>query len=377
MTAVIFWASLLFIVYAYFGYPLLLLIVSRFKTHPISKSNITPFVSFIITAHNEETRIQEKIENTLSQDYPWGQLEIIVASDCSRDGTDTIVRSFTAQGVKLVRVDERRGKEHAQKHAVEKASGQILVFSDVATRLDINGVRNIVKSFADPTVGCVSSVDKFMDLGGTMSGEELYIRYEMFLRNLESKVNTLVSLSGSFFAARKEVCEHWAADLQSDFNTLINAIRMGLRGVLDCDSVGYYKNISNEKHEFDRKVRTVVRGISVLMSNLGTLNPFRFGLFSWQLLSHKLCRWLVPFAMILVFVSNFILAFGSFFYFILLIFQFAFYFFALRAGSKSLLKTSRILKIPSFFVQVNLSILNAWYRYLRGERMLMWTPSQR
>ena len=199
----------------------------------------------------------------------------------------------------------------------------------------------------------------------------------MFLRKLESRVNTLVGLSGSFFAARKTVCRNWAADLQSDFNTLINAKKMGLRGVSDPQSVGYYSNISDERHEFDRKVRTVVRGISVLMRNLGMLNPFRFGLFSWQLFSHKLCRWLVPFAMILVFVSNFILAFGSFFYLMLFILQLSFYFFALQSGRTSLLNKSKILKVPSFFVQVNLSILNAWYRYLRGERMVTWTPSRR
>jgi glycosyltransferase involved in cell wall biosynthesis len=377
MVEIIFWAFLFFILYAYFGYPLILLVLSIFKSHKVVKEKITPSVSFIITAHNEEKRIGKKIENTLEQDYPKEKFEIIVASDCSTDDTDAIVLSFKDQAVRLVRVNERKGKEHAQKHAVEQASGEILIFSDVATRLDPNGVKNIVMNFADLTVGCVSSVDQVMDQSKRVRGESIYIKYEMFIRELESRVNTLVGLSGSFFAARKTVCQNWAVDLQSDFNTLINARKIGLRGVCDRQSVGYYSNISDERHEFDRKVRTVVRGISVLMRNLGMLNPFQYGLFSWQLFSHKLCRWLVPFAMILVFMSNLILAFGSNFYLILFILQLLFYFFALQSRRTSLLNKSKILKIPFFFVQVNLSILNAWYRYFRGERMVTWTPSQR
>src|SRR5207244_12408799 len=127
--------------------------------------------------------------------------------------------------------------------------------------------------------------------------------YEMCLRTLETRVTSRVGLSGSFFAARREVCRKWAADRQSDFNTLRNAVDMGLRGVLEPDSAGYYRNIVDDRREFQRKVRTVVRGISVLAANVRMLNPVRYGLFSWQLLSHKVCRWLVPFAMFVACLS--------------------------------------------------------------------------
>ena len=122
----------------------------------------------------------------------------------------------------------------------------------------------IVRNFADPTVGCVSSIDRLVDADGTASGEGAYVRYEMWLRGLETRVNTLVGLSGSFFAARRDVCRRWAADRQSDFSTLLNAVEMGLRGVLDAESTGYYRNIADDRREFQRKVRTVVRGIAVL-----------------------------------------------------------------------------------------------------------------
>jgi hypothetical protein len=286
------------------------------------------------------------------------------------------VRCFESSGVRLVRVEKRGGKEAAQKLAVDAAANEILVFSDVATILPPDGIRNIVKNFHDPTVGCVSSVDRIIGLGPKSGGEGVYVRYEMFLRNLETRVGTLVGLSGSFFAARKEVCRNWAVDLQSDFHTLVNAVKLGLRGVSDSDSVGYYKNISDEAREFERKVRTVLRGINVLMASLPAMNPFRYGLFSWQLLSHKLCRWLVPFAMILAFISNAFLAFGAPVYRYAFLLQLGFYLIAF-AKLPSLFGRHYALRIPSFFVLVNLSILYAWYRYVRGQRMVSWVPSER
>ncbi len=377
MLQALFWFSIFFIFYAYAGYPLLLSILSFFRNRPVRKGDIAPTVSFIITAYNEEKRIEEKIENSLNQCYPREKVEIIIASDCSTDRTDEIVRSYQPQGVRLVRAPERKGKEAAQKRAVEASSGEILVFSDVATILLPKGILNIVRNFSDPTVGCVSSVDRFVDSQGRISGEGMYVQYEMFLRDLETKANTLVGLSGSFFAARRAVCRNWAVDLQSDFNTLLNAIRSGLRGVSDRESIGVYQNILDEKREFDRKVRTVLRGISVFMASRSLLNPFRYGLFSWQLFSHKLCRWLVPFAMISAFLANFFLMSHSMFYLALFVMQIAFYAAALGGLKLKLFSKKHLLKVPSFFVLVNLSILNAWYQYIRGERIVVWNPSQR
>lgn len=374
---ILFWTAIFFIFYAYLGYPIALMLIAVFRNRPIRKGDIAPAVSFIITAYNEEKRIREKIENALKQDYPREKLEIIIASDCSDDRTDEIVRSFEPDGVRLVRARKRAGKEAAQKFAVETAAGEILVFSDAATILLPDGITNIVKSFHDPTVGCVSSVDRIIGPGAKAGGEGAYVRYEMFLRDLETRIGTLVGLSGSFFAARREICQNWATDLQSDFHTLLNAVKAGLRGVSDPAAIGYYKNIADEAKEFERKVRTVLRGIDVLMASLAVMNPFRYGLFSWQLLSHKLCRWLVPFAMILAFVSNAFLAFASPIYQYAFILQLAFYATAFTKLTTNVFGKNYVLRIPSFLVLVNLSILYAWYRYLRGERMVNWVPSER
>ena len=238
-------------------------------------------------------------------------------------------------------------------------------------------MRNIVKSFNDPAVGCVSSVDKFLDEEGNISGEGAYVKYEMFLRQLETRVNTLVGLSGSFFAARRSVCRYWATDLQSDFNTLLNTVKMGLRGVSDPQSVGYYANILNEAEEFDRKVRTVLRGITVLMRNVATMNPLRYGLFSWQVFSHKLCRWLVPFWVILVFLTNLLLMSKSVFYFGLFIAQVCFYGLAFLHVYWKVFSMSSFGRIAGFFLMTNASIFRAWLDYLTGKRMVKWNPSKR
>lgn len=373
----VFWVSVGFVFYAYAGYPLLLMLIGLVRNRPIKKASFQPTVSFIITAYNEEKRIREKLLNTLRQDYPRELLDLVVASDCSTDGTDDLVRSFESSGIRLVRSDTKGGKEAAQKLAVDSTSGGILVFSDTATMLEPAAITTIVRNFSDPTVGCVSSVDRFIDTDGTVGGEGAYVRYEMLLRQLETRVNTLVGLSGSFFAARRSVCRNWAPDLQSDFNTLLNSVRSGLRGVADPESVGIYKNLSDQKKEYERKVRTIVRGISVFMRSLSLLNPFRYHLFAWQLFSHKLCRWLVPFAMITALAANAVLASSSSFFQGTLVSQVVFYAVALAYLATKRLPSFGMLRIPSFFVMVNLSILDAWIRYFRGERIVSWSPSKR
>ena len=373
----VFWVSVGFVFYAYAGYPLLLMLIGVARNRPVKKGPYRPTVSFIITAYNEEKRICEKLLNTLRQDYPRELLDLVVASDCSTDGTDALVRSFESSGIRLVRSDTKGGKEAAQKLAVGSTSGDILVFSDTATMLEPTAITTIVRNFSDPTVGCVSSVDRFIDTDGSVGGEGAYVRYEMLLRQLETRVNTLVGLSGSFFAARRSVCRNWAPDLQSDFNTLLNSVRSGLRGVADPESVGFYKNLSDQKKEYERKVRTIVRGISVLMRSLSLLNPFRYHLFAWQLFSHKLCRWLVPFAMIAALVANAVLASSSLLFQGTLVAQVVFYAVALAYLATQRLPSVGMLRIPSFFVMVNLSILDAWIRYFRGERIVSWSPSKR
>ncbi len=371
----IFWLSLLVIFHAYVGYPLSLAFLAFFRRRSVKKGDATPPISFIITAYNEEKSIRRKLENTLAQDYPEDKMEIIVASDCSGDSTDSIVKEFVPKGVLLVRTTNRGGKENAQGLALSKASGELIVFSDVGTTLDKSGVSSIVSNFNDPSVGCVSSVDRVIGKTGEISGEGAYVRYEMFLRQLESDVNSLVGLSGSFFAARREVCYPWAIDMQSDFNTLLNSVQRGYRGVCDEGSIGYYDDLADKSKEFSRKVRTVSRGINVFFKGLQALNIFKYGLFSFQLFSHKLCRWIVPFALLSAFASNAMLVGHGMIYPYLFIGQLIFYITAI-IGYKTK-ANSKLFTFASFFVMVNISILLAWLKYANGEYYVKWEPSER
>ncbi len=375
--SLLFWGSVLAVLYTYFGYPLILLIISRYTRRDTSLAQraYTPSVTLIITAHNEAARIENKLQNTLELEYPPESMEIIVASDASTDGTDETVRQYAQRGIRLVRSPRRAGKEFAQKCAIQEARGDVIVFSDVATILDRHAIRTIVSNFSDPKVGCVSSEDRFIDETGRVSGEGAYVRYEMWLRSLETKVHSLVGLSGSFFAARRLLCLDWPADIPSDFNTLLNAIRHGYRGVNDPKSIGTYTNIKDETREFQRKVRTITRGISALMHDPSLMNPLRYGIFSWQIISHKLMRWLVPLFLVVTLVMNVILALQRRWYVLILSVQAAFYGLAL-SGSRHA-DRSLLLKIPYYFLQVNRAIAVAWLKYLKGERYVTWTPSAR
>lgn len=373
----IFWMSAFLIFHAYFGYPLSLRILRTFRRNLVKKGTFEPPVTLIITACNEERRIREKLENTVALDYPLESLQILIASDGSTDETNRIVQGYTEKGIDLLAFPERRGKENAQKDAVAHATGDVIVFSDVATRLDPNGLREIVANFADPSIGCVSSVDRVIDRDGKPCGEGFYVTYEMWLRDLESQVNSLVGLSGSFFAARREVCRDFSGEMQSDFRTVLNSMRLGLRGVSDPDAVGYYQDISDSKKEFDRKVRTVLRGLTVFCRNLEFLNVLHYGLFSYQYFCHKLLRWLVPIFLFTALVSNALLVLGSFPYTTFLLLQLVFYAIATRGWLAKSPPAHAGLKIPLYFVTVNAAILVAWWRYMAGKRMVMWAPTER
>lgn len=376
MLNTIFITSLSLIFYSYIGYPASLYILGLFRKKNVIKKDIFPYITIIITAYNEEKRIRGKIQNTLEIIYPKDNLQIIVASDGSSDSTNEIVESFKNTGIQLLAIPIRSGKEKAQKEALKIARGEVIIFTDVATILEPMGLKKIVSNFADPTVGCVSSEDRFIGRDGKPSGEGFYVRYEMMLRRLESELNSLVGLSGSFFAARKSACQDFQGDMQSDFRTLLTCVKMGLRGISDPEATGSYLDVSDSSREFDRKVRTILRGLTVYFRHMEFLNIFKYGLFSYQYFCHKLLRWLVPVFLILAFLSNSLLVTKSNTYLLLFIGQLSFYSLAIY-GWKGRRIPGNLTKIPYYFLTVNASILIAWWKYFRQERVVMWTPSER
>ncbi len=374
---IIFVLSLAEVFWSYLGYPLFLLICSKFTNRQLASEDWLPDVTVIITAHNEEKRIAQKLENTLALDYPAEKLNIIVVSDASTDATEDIVRSYVNRGVTLKIVPERHGKHYGQGRGVASAPTEIVVLSDATTFLKSDAVRMIVQNYADPKIGCVSGCDDVREDQDSSAGEGAYVRYEMALRRLESRVSSLVGASGSFFSVRKSLCDTWIDEMSSDFYLPITCYMKGYRSIIDERAIGHYSVLHDPSREFQRKLRTVVHGLEVLFHFKSILNPFRYGLYSIQLLSHKLCRWLVPFALIAALISNILLLPYGVGYQMIFVLQVALYLLALGAFLIKPIQNQTTFKIPLFFVMVNLSILLAWYKYLKGEKYVVWKATER
>lgn len=363
--------------YSYFLYPLILGLLPRREREAQAVPDGMPRLTLIITVHNEAARITDKIENALQIDYPREALEIIVASDCSTDDTDRIVGSYADRGVRLVRADERRGKEYAQLCAIRAAGGEILVFSDAATVIPADALRILAGTFADRRIGALSSEDRFISPDGRVVGEGLYVRYEMWLRRLESDRAGLVGLSGSFFAARREVCADWDIHAPSDFNTALNCAMQGLVAVSVPEVVGIYADVQDPGLEFHRKVRTVIRGITALARHPEALNPFRLGFFSFQVWSHKVMRWGVPWFLAGFLVLTLLLQGQGLVYRAALVLQAVFYALAALGWLSTRMRENKLVRIVFFFVQTNLALAQAALSFLAGKRMTTWTPSRR
>ena len=373
--------SLIGVIYSYFLYPLILLALPKknsfeSKNNDIDAINL-PFISLIITAYNEEGSIQEKIQNTLDIDYPQDKREILVASDGSTDNTNRFAEGFSGSGVHLIEVKDRKGKENAQLSAIKVAKGDILIFSDVATQIPKEAIKRIVLAFENDQIGALSSEDRFITDDGEIAGEGAYVKYEMWLRRLEAKVKSLVGLSGSFFACRKLICNNWDINVPSDFNTALNCVSQGFIAISHPDVLGYYPNLKDESKEYQRKLRTVIRGMAAIAHKPAVLNPFKYGLFAFEVFSHKIMRWLVPWFQIALLLNSILMWQAHALVSLLLFAQVLFYSLALVGWLSKSARKNNIFKIPFFFMQVNIAIAHAGIHFLMGKRVTKWEPSKR
>ncbi|EAR11137.1 glycosyltransferase family 2 protein [Reinekea blandensis] len=379
MLVLLFWLFAIASIYSYFIYPIILQVLSRQRRHVSTafQQDSTRTYSLIVTVYNEKHRIEEKLQNLLSLDFDRERLEIIIASDSSDDGTDEIVQTYQDQGIMLVRATERLGKENAQLAAIKSAKGDVLVFSDVATIMEPDALSKLEKHFDDPEVGAVSSEDRFISQDGSVAGEGAYVKYEMWLRKQESRLGGLVGLSGSFFATRKEICRDWDIYSPSDFNTALNCAKAGFRSVSAPDVLGFYQDLKDPSKEYARKVRTVLRGMTGLARHPEVLNVSRLGLFSFQVFSHKLMRWGVPWFLALLLLVTWLLLGQGWVYSLAFVLQVAFYGTAIAAHFHSGVRSNPIAKLIYFFVQVNIALMDSAIKFFTGKKMTTWKPSAR
>jgi cellulose synthase/poly-beta-1,6-N-acetylglucosamine synthase-like glycosyltransferase len=371
----VFWVSVCGVAYPYFIYPAVLWLLGRLRRRPVKSGTARqiPTVSMIVPVYNEQARIARKVANTASLRYPAESLEIIFVSDGSSDGTVEIIRRSATAGMRVVELPERRGKAAALNAGLAEARHEILVFSDASIELEPDALRRVVEGFGDPTIGCVSGEDRIAEAGG----EGFYGRYELVLRRLESRVGSIVGASGSFYAQRKALCQRFQEGMAPDFLSVLRTIEQGFRAVSDPAAVGTMTSLKDPGLEFERKVRTLIRGMTTLFANARLLDPFRFGVCAFALFSHKVMRWLAP-AFLLAALLSALAMIESPWYFAAFLAQAAFYLCALAARS-GVGRLDRLLvgRICLYFTVANAAVLAAWFQYLRGMRQELWTPSPR
>jgi cellulose synthase/poly-beta-1,6-N-acetylglucosamine synthase-like glycosyltransferase len=364
------------IVYTYVGYPALVFLWSRLYRRPVRRADITPRVSVIIAAHNEERDLAAKLENTLALDYPRDKLEVIVASDCSTDRTDDIVRSYAGRGVLLCRQPERRGKTACQNQAVEMASGDILVFSDATTRYEPSVLRQIVRSFADPTVGCVAGQLVYEDRSATAVGAgcRSYWGYEKFIKRCESELGSLIGVSGCLYALRARCHRRLAADMIEDFVVATEVHLQGLRTVYEPEAVATEDTNSRSGEEFQMRVRVMQQTMSALLRYRGVLNPWRHGMYAVQMISHKVLRYAMPAFLLAAWISSWALANAALFR-LVWVGQAVFYATALLGWwcDQKGIKPGP-LALPYYLVLGNAAVVAAFWRLVRGDARVVWQP---
>lgn len=378
--AAAFWSSAGFLAYAYGGFAVLLALVGALRRRQVSKAPITPPVSLVIAAYNEEAVIADRLENALALDYPPDRLQIIVACDGCSDRTEEIVRRF-APRVTLLGLP-RRGKLHALEQAVRDATGEILVFSDANTMCEAGAIRALARNFADPEVGGVAGHTTYRVAAGSEAsgrGERLYWTYDTWLKRLESLTGSVVSAHGGLYAIRRTLFRPLAdTAVTDDFGISTAVVDQGYRLVFEADARGIELTAPTADREFRRRVRLMTRGLRGVLLRRRLLNPFRSGFYAVVLFSHKVARRLAPVPLVILAASSAYLAPTHPAYLAAAVAQGAFY---AAAAAGWPLRRARIgglkgIYIPFYYCMANAASAMAILQVVRGARIERWEPQR-
>jgi len=386
MTAVCLWALCGvggFVFYTYLGYPLLLMILAavRRRHSPVAPLTEWPRISIVLPAYNEEAVIRDTLENLLRLDYPADRRQILVVSDASTDRTDAIVGEYASRGVELLRLPHRRGKTGAENAALPVLRGEIIVNTDASVHVERGALKALIAHFADPTVGVASNRNVSVARAPQHPNyaESWYVGYEMWVRDLESRVAGIVGAAGCLYAVRAPIHMRLLPEsLSRDFAAGLAARELGWRAVSVREAVCYVPRISSLRREYRRKVRTMTRGMETLYRERQLLNPVRYGLFSWTLASHKVCRWVIPHLGIVALGALACLAWIApwarwalgFAGFAALCAVVAWFWPEGR-------RLPKVVAVPAYLVMGNLAPLHASLRVARGEGAPTWEPTRR
>jgi cellulose synthase/poly-beta-1,6-N-acetylglucosamine synthase-like glycosyltransferase len=373
---ILFWSCCLLLTYVYVLYPALVSALAARYGRPVQRGDALPAVTIIVTVYNEEKCIRAKLDNLAELNYPPELLDVIVGSDASSDSTEAIAASYDRLRVRLLRVEGRQGKTACQNAAAASAKGEVLIFTDATTRLHADAVRRLVENFADAAVGCVAGrLDYVTDVENlTGRGGRAYWDYEVRLRAGESLLGSLIGVSGCLYAVRRSAYRPIHPYLISDFVIAMRMREQGLRTILAPDAVCFEATLDRGHEELAMRTRVAARSLNALVAERRFLNPARYGLFAWQLWSHKVLRYATPLLWLIAIGANLALA-SQMPYLVLLLAQFA----LIAAGAVGFLLQQRghklgLLTRPYYFLLTNVASLIATLRYLQGERIVTWTP---
>lgn len=382
MIKTLFIMSVLLVFHAMVGYPLSLRIISRFTKSKSPRRDLDrkPTVSVIIPAHNEEKVIRTKLENLISLSYPKELMEIIIASDNSTDCTNAIVRSFAREhpdyDIKLYVVQERKGKTNAQNEVVKIASGDILVFSDANALLHEDAIRHLVSSFTEDDIiyvtGRLVYVNEFASLAS--EAESTYWDYELFMRKVESDVQTITAGNGAIYAIKREEYVDFDPIMCHDSAMPMYAALHRKRALFNEDAVAYEKAGTTSEDEFKRKVRMFRLGLRPLFQDMRKYNPFLSGWYSYFYFSHRACRGALSVLHMTALLTNVMLCNESSFFFVTLLGQLGFYTLALLRlvfGFRA-----RLFYYPYYYCMTLVAQLIGTYNHVTGKSKPFWEKAE-
>jgi cellulose synthase/poly-beta-1,6-N-acetylglucosamine synthase-like glycosyltransferase len=359
-------------------YPAELFLINAISSNQPMKNQSIPSVTLIIAAYNEEEIISKKVENSLQLDYPDSKLDIVVFSDESNDRTDDIVRSYADDGVELMRIEGRVGKTVCQNEVVDAVETDFVVFSDANSMYDCDAIKQLLERFEEG-VGCV--VGELRYEGGAVEGESVYWRYERLIKRLESRFHSLVGGNGAIYAVRRESYVPLPADAISDFAEPLAVVRGGEAVKYEPDAVAREYTEGAISGELSRRVRIISRSWNSLLDNRDLLNPIRQPKFAFQLLSHKVLRWLSPLFLTVALVSSGLLVgfADSVVYPVLFGSQLLFYTLA-AAGwlfEELDIDAPLVIHVPHYFVVSNLGMVYGLAEFLRNGPVVTWETTDR
>jgi cellulose synthase/poly-beta-1,6-N-acetylglucosamine synthase-like glycosyltransferase len=369
--------------YAYAAYPLLLRAGAAFRPRKATAVDPEewPRLTITVPVYNEAGGIRAKLEELLAVDYPADRRRVLVISDASTDTTDDIVREFADRGVSLLRQSTRAGKTAAENAAAGHLWGDLVVNTDATTRLLPDSLKALVRAFADPTVGVASGRDVSVGAEAQLAtgGEAGYVGYEMWIRALETRVGSIVGVSGCFYGIRRSLYDmQFPEDLSRDFGCALSARERGYRAVSVDEAVCVVPRAGSLGAEFRRKVRTMQRGLRTLWYKRALLDPFRYGSFAFMLASHKLARWVAPLTLPLSLVGMAMLAAEVPTARVLLGLAIA----GIVVGTIGMQwpegrRLPRLLALPAFALAANVAGVRAWFEALRPGAGRIWEPTRR